>query len=620
MKQTLTRLLIAAGLSGLAATASAQWLTQSMELKAGWNAVFLHVDASHDTLNALVGGDGANPILEVWRWNPPAAAQFTENPAAPTATAEWSSWVRSQPDSALQRLSGDTAYLVRINTNVASYNWKIKGRPVAPRHEWTITGLNLIGFPTVTNNPPKFDAFLAQAPELQSATPEIYFYPGGELSSNNPALLPAPLFRFTTVKRGQAFWMRSGTVFNRYFGPFELLTAADSGAHFGERASSISFRLRNLTASNLTVTLRLTASETPPVGQPDIATVPPLLLRGNLNLTNLTYGYTNLPANTPRTWTLAGRNLPGAEVEVVLGLNRSAITVPTGTLLAGILSFTDSMGHSQVEVPVSATAASRVGLWVGNAAVNQVGQYLKAYARGPVTNAVASTNGDYAVTVATNALLTGADGSYIVTNLDTSTGAVARTFPLRLIIHNPSNGPNAVLLQRVYQGFDAATNVVVARLESVLHTAYLKDARRISCTHLPWTANNTAWALSGKLGAQTNLTATVALDFADQASNPFLHTYHPDHDNLDATFKRQLLPGEESYGVQRVITLLVKPPGDDFSSLVAGAETVTGDYLEIITLTGLTRGATNETRQFKVFGAFTLNRISDVPTLTPTMP
>jgi len=55
-------------LLGFAAPAShAQWLTQTVGLKPGWNAIFLHVDASHDTLDALVGSDLTNPIVEVWR-------------------------------------------------------------------------------------------------------------------------------------------------------------------------------------------------------------------------------------------------------------------------------------------------------------------------------------------------------------------------------------------------------------------------------------------------------------------------------------------------------------------------------------------------------------------------
>jgi hypothetical protein len=591
--------LIAALWLAFAPAGRAQWLTQSIDLKAGWNAVFLHVDASHDTLNALVAGDIANPILEVWRWNPPSVAQFVDNPANPTPTAEWTSWVRTNSSSALQRLNGDTAYLVRVGTNAPTYTWRVKGRPVPPRHDWTISGLNLVGFPTVTITPPRFDAFLALAPELQSATPEIYYYNGGDLGPSNPLLLPSALFRNTNVRRGQAFWVRSGTVFNRYFGPFEILQAIANGVDFRETLSSATFRLRNLTTNTLTVTLRLTASETPPAGQTSIAGVPPLLLRGTMNQTNLTYGYTNLPVSTARTWTLAARGLPGSEVEVALGLNRAAMTNAPGTLLAGILRFTDSLGHSQVDVPVSAKAVSSAGLWIGGVAVTKVGHYLQSYDRDGNGQPIVSTN-----------------GNYIVNGIDTSLGATARPYPLRLIIHNPTNG-NAKLLQRVYYGVDAYTNIVVASRESSLNGAYLKDARRISSTHLPWTETNAPWAFNGRLRAQTNLTTVVSLPYDDQAANPFLHTYHPDHDNLDPTFKLQRAQGQESYGVQRSITLQVTPPTDDFSSLVAAGDTITGNYIETIALKGLAReGGTNDTRQFEVRGAFSLNRVSEIPTLT----
>ena len=495
-------------------------------------------------------------------------------------------------------MTGDTAYLVRVGSNVASYSWGIKGKPVAPRHSWTTSGLNLIGFPAVVAAPPSFTAFLAQAPDLQAATPQIYFYNGGEFSTNNPVLLQSALFPITSVKRGQALWMRSGTVFNRYFGPFEVVNSSGNGFDFQDSQSSSTFRLRNLSSNSLTVTLRLEASEPSPAGQANIAGVPPLLLRGSLNFTNLTYGYTNLPVDTARTWTLAPRNLPGSEVEVVLGLNRSAITSSPGSLLAGILSFTDSLGHTSVQLPVAATASSSAGLWVGSASVSQVAHYLKSYQRGPDNAPVVSSN-----------------GSYVVSSEDTSLGAVPAAYPLRLIVHNPTNG-NAVLLQRVYYGFDPATNVVVASGESALHPAYLKNARRITATHLPRSSSNTVWALSGQLGQVSNLTANVTVAYDDQASNPFLHTYHPDHDNLNVRFDAPLPQGAESYGIERAITLLVKPPTDDFSSLVGAAGTFSGEYREIVTLKGLARAGGDDTRRFEVRGAFILKRVVDVPNLT----
>jgi hypothetical protein len=579
---------------------SAQWVTQSLSLKAGWNAVYLQVDPSHDTLENLVGADLANPIMEVWLWAPPASTlQFVQSPQQPVEGAQWMSWDRNSPDTQLlQRLVGNAAYLVRVATNVATYTWTLKGRPLPPTYDWTTTGLNFLGFPTVPSGPPTFESFLAKAPELQQSA-EIYHYPGGELGTGNPTRLYA--LRTARVNRGQAYWIRSGTTYNRYFAPFELAMSGSRGVNYGDVLNAASFRLRNLTASNLTVTLHLVASEAPPVGQTNILGTPPLVVRGALNTTNLTYSYTNLLVGGTHTWTLTAKGQPGSEVEVVLGLDRIAMGGSVGDLFAGVLRLTDSFGHSQVDLPVTAKAASSAGLWVGAASLTQVGQYLKTYNRD-----------------GTNQPSTDAGGQYVVANVNTNLGAVSRNFTLRLIVHNPEVGAgNAVLLQQVFVGLDPWTNTIVARQESALAVSSLSQARRISAAHLPWTATNQTWAFSGALGQATTLTATVTLPFSDQASNPFLHTYHPDHDNLDPAFKNELAQGAEAYTVERAIELEVIPPVGGAATFSSGGQTISGNYAETITVQGLARaGGTNDARIFEVRGVFSLNRISSIPTLT----
>ncbi|HNQ87687.1 MAG TPA: hypothetical protein PKM73_03525 [Verrucomicrobiota bacterium] len=580
-------------------SAHAQWLTESFALKAGWNAVYLHGDASHDTIENLVGQDLDNPILEIWAWVPNATTmQYVTNPQEPVDTSsQWLSWIRNSTEpSSLERLPGNAAYLVRVASNVPTYTWTLKGQPLAPAYEWTTTGLNFLGFPTVPTGPPNFEDFLAPSPAL-AQNAEIYRYLGGDLGPGNPQKLYA--VRTATVNRGQAYWIRAGTVYNRYFAPFELVVSAASGVDFGDHVSTASLRLRNLSSGNLTVTLRLLESETPPAGQPAIVSVPPLLIRGPLNMTNLTYGYTPLPVETPHTWILAPSGSEGGEIEVVLGLNRSAPVGTVGELLAGILRFTDSLGFAQVNVGVSATVGSPAGLWVGNAAVLQVGHYLKSYERDSADNPVTDPN-----------------GQYVVSGINTGLGAVAHPYSLRLIVHNPASDP-AVLLQRVYVGPDANTNLIVANQESALNPALLSQTRRISATHLPWSSANPGWAFDSRFGPSTNLTTTVTLDFDDHASNPFLHTYHPDHDNLDARFQSALAQGSESYTVQRDIQLIVMPPADDFASLTGAGDSISGEYVESIRVLGLARsGGTYDTRTFDVRGGFVLRRITETPTLT----
>ena len=108
------------------------------------------------------------------------------------------------------------------------------------------------------------------------------------------------------------------------------------------------------------------------------------------------------------------------------------------------------------------------------------------------------------------------------------------------------------------------------------------------------------------------LMTTVPLAYDEQPSNPFLHTYHPDHDNLDPLFEVQQARGTESYGVRRKITLSFTTPEDDFDSLTGGAENLSGNYAETVTF--LARG--NHTQEFNVLGLFTLKRISDIAVLT----
>ena len=326
---------------------------------------------------------------------------------------------------------------------------------------------------------------------------------------------------------------------------------------------------------------------------------PPLLLRGIQNKIDLTYGFSQLLPNTPSSWVLTPKGQPGSEVEVVLGLDRANATGNPGDLLAGVLQLTDSLGHTHVDLAVSATVASEAGLWVGAAAVNEVGQYLLSYLRDNDSQLIVNTN-----------------GAYIVTSVVTNLTPVPTAYPLRLIVHNPSSGP-ATLLQRVYYGFNVASNSIVANQEAVLAPNLLGAARRISASHLPWSEANPGWFFNRSLAQGAILSVLVTNLFNDQVSNPFLHTYHPDHDNLDAQFKNELPQGSESYTVVRQVTLSVTPPANHFASRVAAGLTLTGEYLETIRVLGLARaGNSYDARRFDVKGDFKLNRISEISTLT----
>lgn len=601
----------------------AQWITESFALKAGWNAVYFNVDASHATIDQLVGNDPSVLVEEIWMWAPdPTAAQFVTSPAAPSQPTYWLNWVRNAPQSAtLTRLPGNAAFLVRAS---ADYTWNVKGKPVVPSYQWTSSGLNFIGFPTVSGvGAPSFDTFLTPVPELKVSA-EIFAYAGGAMANNPVQVLDQTV---TKVTRGQAFWIRSPE-FNKYFGPFQVVFAGSAGVRFGDSSGQSSFRLRNLTAQDLTVTLTGVASETAPVGQKVVQGQVPVLIRGDINPATLTFPHVALAAGS-KPWTLKPRGQPGSEIEVVIGVNRQLLTGSAGDLYASVLRFTDSLNATRVDVPVSAEVGSSAGLWVGGATVSSVGHFLKPYAK--ATNLVEMTNVltrlslaegqnnfHYELDPATGRILVfGGDqpqpktGSYLLDGpIKVDPGTVARSYPLRLIVHN--DGANTKLLQKIYYGVGLGAQLVLATKESLLQPTQLASARRISAVHLPTGPANNPWILTGTMNPGSTLATTIETGFDDQSSNPFLHTYHPDHDNLDASFKSSQPRGAESYGIRRQVTLSITAPSTDFESLTAASSTLNGNYVEVITLLG----SATPSKEFTVRGSFVLNRISDIATLT----
>jgi hypothetical protein len=369
------------GVVFFAGSASAQWQNQSLALKPGWNAVFLHVNASHISLSELVS-DPANPVTEVWRWNPRiGAAQFLNAPDDSIApNSQWTTWTRSADiPNTLRRLTANAAYLVH-NGSGTGFNWTIKGTPELPDYRWSVDGLNFVGFPIPAGAAVSFQDYFGALPGDLGNQAEVYRYEGADLSAGNPRRVPAFVQASTTVNRGEAYWLRSdGDSLDRHFSPLEVEYTHPKGLRFGDESSVSGLRIRNVSSVPTTVSFRLSASESAPVGQSAVLAPPPLLVRGALDRSDLSYPARALDGTTPYTVDLPAAGEPGAEVEVVFGLNRALMDAPAGSLYAGILSVEDSGGRVQSGISVSALSASEGGLWVGEAKITGVGQYLLEY-------------------------------------------------------------------------------------------------------------------------------------------------------------------------------------------------------------------------------------------------
>ena len=589
LKQRLA-LVIAACLLPL--VAHAQWQTQTFNSPGGWSAIYLHVDATHKTIDEIVPVE----VEEVWYWRSAlSTVQFLTSPQEPVdGGSQWLVWKRGKPnETSLNSLQGNSAFLVKVNSG-SPITWSIKGRTTPPRYLWTSTGVNLLGYSTPTGAAPTLESFLLAQPNASLFDLEFYKYIGGDLSAQNPQKVIA--LRTENLERGQSYWIRSKSgSFNRYFGAFEVSLQDARGVTFGDDRSLYRIRLQNLTKNEINVNLSHLASEAPPSGETAIHDRPPLLLRGALNAQTLEYSFADLNGSA-QTVNLKASGELGSAAEVVIGLNRSQMSEAAGTLYAGILRFADDLGFSQVDIPVSAEKASLTGLWVGEASIRQVRHDLTYFARNGDGSPIRNDSG--AATIVSNRV---------------DFGTTPRAFPLRMIVHVDAAG-NASLLQRAYVGIASNVVATVATSEAALDPEHMISARRITTTHLPWSKVNTPWAFTGTFGRGNLLNTTVTTAHGDQSSNPFLHSYHPDHDNRNATFTATLPRGRESFDIVRDMALQLDAPAGDFSNITSAHREVTGTYAETITL----RGKDAEQKQYAIQGTFTLSRLSEIATLTTT--
>ena len=537
--------------------AQAQWQTTTYTLKGGWNSIYLHGDATHATLDELFA---SNPeVVEVWRWNPnPTQVQFTTSPLIPSAgTPEWSTWVRDGSSNSLGQLLGQTAYLVKCSgTNANSYNVAIPQRILPPSAAWVRNGANFMGFPSFKNGStyPTMGSYFATFPVAIASGVKIYKYVGGDLGPGNPLQVFSPSFE--TLDRNQAYWFDSEVVGN-FYAPVEISLSKSSGLDFGRTGSTVTVRLRNRSDAVSTVTIAPVDSAAAPSGEEGITGSVPLRRR-TFDTETATWIETDVSSAFTE---VVG---PNAAVELTFGIDRTAMTGDSNAFYASMLRFTDSAGLYDILLPATARKASLAGLWIGEARVSAVESKVPGSA-----------------------------------DTDTPQG-----YPLRYLIHVDDAGTARVLSQ-VFLGKLAGETPQdgITPLESNLSLADKAGASRIVAAHLPL---DRVLATTGSFAVGSSLSCTIATPFDDPVS-PFVHQYHPDHDNKSGS--TALVSGQESYDISRAVTFtLAATPPEGVSPIGYGGSVIAGTYAEVIS------GLHKDTLQ--VAGTFTLHRVSEIGTLT----
>lgn len=537
--------------------AHAQWQSTTYTLKGGWNSIYLHGDATHATPDELFA---AHPeVTEVWRWNPnPTQVQFTTSPLIPSAgTAEWSTWVRGGSSNSLGQLIGQTAYLVKCSgTNANSYSVTIPQRILPPSAAWVRNGANLMGFPSYKNGStyPAMGAYFATYPAAIASNVKIYKYVGGDLGPGNPLQVFSPSFE--TLDRNQAYWFDSEVVGN-FYAPIEISLSKSSGLDFGRTGSTVTVRLLNRSSAVSTVTIAPVDSAAAPSGAEAITASVPLRRR---TFDTATATWIETDVSSAFTEVVA----PNAAVELTFGIDRTAMMGESNAFYASMLRFTDSAGLYDILLPATARKASLAGLWIGEASVGAVESKVPGFA-----------------------------------DTDTPQG-----YPLRYLIHVDDVGTARVLSQ-VFLGKLAGETPQdgIATRESSLSLADKAGASRIVAAHMPL---DRVLVTSGSFAVGSSLSCTIATPFDDPVS-PFVHQYHPDHDNKSGS--TPLVSGQESYDISRAVTFtLAATPPEGVSPIGYGGSVLAGTYAEVIS------GIHKETLQ--VAGTFTLRRVSEIGVLT----
>lgn len=361
---------IAAFLLG-SATVSAQWQNVTYTLNGGWNAIYLHGEATQAAPEVLFASGDAAQVEEIWRWNPnPNEVQFTETPLIISpGTPEWSVWIRGGSSNTLSGLAGQAAYLVRCSgTKTDSYAVTILQKPLPPRATWIRRGANLLGFPTYGDaafNPvryPVFSDYFRTFPAAIAANTRIFQYVGGALGPLNPVQLFTPANE--RLVRNRAYWFSSRVV-GDFYAPIEIDLTARDGIAFGRTGSAVTARLRNRTDAVVTVTFDPVVSDAAPAGETVITAAVPLTRR-SFNTASGTWD--EIPVTGSFSETIA----PQGGLEVHFGVDRGAMAASAPALYASLVKITDGGNLMEVTLPATAEKATLAGLWAGDITVTTV--------------------------------------------------------------------------------------------------------------------------------------------------------------------------------------------------------------------------------------------------------
>jgi len=560
-------------------------ITQTIELQPGWNAIHVEVEPDNRAIEQVFAG---LPVASVWRWIPnDRSAGFIQDPDEELLTIDgWYGYFPPERSESvltnLYTIGANNAYLVRLMGS-SKRTLKIEGRPVLRPMTWESDGFQLTGFPVDPALGPTFESWFANSEAHQGQTIYKLESDGSWVEIDRP--------KIDRIESGRAYWVYTSGK-SSYQGP--LAVEMDFGVRldFGASTARDSLVIRNNSGASNQIRLRRLDADVP---------VPLMMGNRDEESGERVWAFIpdettiSLPVDESRILNLGVRRaaLFASNAEQVLEISNGLGSRRLVEISAAVYqppSMTESGGSTQslqTDSSIQASDPRFAGLWLGVASVDKVSMAQQGGVE-PVT-----TGGG--------------------------------EFPLRLIVHVDAGG-RTVLLDEVVQMWQEGTwkpspddpdyNVVDKPGHYVLVTdetllpqfegAVLRDGEPVGVrmSSAAYDLEDSELELQGSFGPGGLLTGTIALG-SEHPTNPFLHRYHPDHDNLDPEF---LNFREEAYPVTREIEFSFSgndPEGNESPDW--GSTEVAGTFSEAIS--GLHRST------IFVSGTFRFQRVLNIDKL-----
>lgn len=564
-------------------SAQAQWVIQEIDLDTGWNAICLKADLP-DSACAVVFDGQPVEIVSWWCRSGDGEGGYTHSPDDPIPPApDMRNWYSTNHlASTFYNLIGGESYLIKAT---APTTLQLKGVPALPCPVLFGDIPSLCGFNLPLSGGVMLSEYFDYYDNLGAPLP-FSGINSGDASS-------APLPPNYEPDSSESIWVSSsGELVLEYSGPFNISVGSGDGVlSFQGIVSPRTLTIRNNANIERVVSITESASAMPPPGQGGLA--------GAVSLMHAVIDWSaGFPRETYVDFTLPWSTNIAAGAEFELRLLPKVVDMPlSGDAYQSILNITDLGSSDNSAVPGGRRSLYQVGvrcegdlaeqtqptgLWVGNVVLDGVN---RAQMRTSASNVW--------------------DSAAIQTAL--------HPFTFRVILHVDEYGVTRLMKEAFIASVpDVGNSLLASRDAAIAFLANYPDSviRRISSANFQFMLPKPL--SGGSFATADEMLSVTVLQEHDDKTNPFVHAYHPEHDNVkflngSVVSKSNGATGigdYESWAVSRGIEFTFTG-NDPVGSNPKWNISVTGGTYEE-TINGL-----NKT-EIKTRGAFRLNKVSDV--------